>query len=174
MVVTRRRSIIVFVAVLSRVCLVSGLAQNGKIRPERIELGDLIGSGEFGRVHWGNYCSSQKEGNAPPERIVAKSAKPGVPLAAAYLETEAYVNRRLSLESNGRKCPYIAPYIWEYTTSEGTKQLVWGVISAVHSRIYGAYARKCLGLCICTMRIVCTAKNAIDAHKKRFSCGILL
>ena len=107
MVVTRRRSIIVFVAVLSRMCLVSGLAQNGKIRPERIELGDLIGSGEFGRVHWGNYCSSQKEGNAPPERIVAKSAKPGVPLAAAYLETEAYVNRRLSLESNGRKCPYI-------------------------------------------------------------------
>ena len=125
MVVTRRRSIIVFVAVLSRMCLVSGLAQNGKIRPERIELGDLIGSGEFGRVHWGNYCSSQKEGNAPPERIVAKSAKPGVPLAAAYLETEAYVNRRLSLESNGRKCPYIAPYIGEYTTSEGTKQLVW-------------------------------------------------
>ena len=114
----------------------------------------------------------------PPNLNSGISEKPHTRLqtfAAAYLETEAYVNRRLSLESNGRKCPYIAPYIWEYTTSEGTKQLVWGVISAVHSRIYGAYARKCLGLCICIMRIVCTAKNAIDAHKKkRFSCGILL
>eukprot|EP00547_Thalassionema_nitzschioides_P006052 CAMPEP_0194206988 /NCGR_PEP_ID=MMETSP0156-20130528/5875_1 /TAXON_ID=33649 /ORGANISM="Thalassionema nitzschioides, Strain L26-B" /LENGTH=482 /DNA_ID=CAMNT_0038933657 /DNA_START=71 /DNA_END=1515 /DNA_ORIENTATION=- len=89
-----------------------------KINSDALLSGDLVGSGAFGHVHWGTYQGRD---------IVIKSARSDVPLSTSYLDTEAYVNRRL-----GQACPYIAPYVGDCLSKEkgGSssscfRQLVW-------------------------------------------------
>lgn len=96
------------------------------IRSSQLTLGQPIGNGTFGTVHWGQLASAGITSDT--ELVVAKNAEPAnsgkqaKQKANAYLDTEAHLNRRLCLEGSNSR--YVAPYVGECTQDE-KRYLLW-------------------------------------------------
>ena len=81
------------------------------IPSSQLELGEFLGNGTFGTVRRGILTPPDDTTTTSPIQIIAKMAKRDNERAMSYLDTEAYINKRLCLETNGNSiaCPYIAP-----------------------------------------------------------------
>jgi len=102
------------------------------IRPAQVQLGEFLGNGTFGAVREGLLTLPSDDelanNNESVVKIIAKMAMRDNARAVSYLDTEAYINKRLCLEgtSGGVACsPYIAPYLGECTLSNGDRHLIW-------------------------------------------------
>ena len=82
-----------------------------------LSLGERLGGGSFGSVHWGQY------GGVP---VVAKTAIPSVERAVAYLETEAFINTHLWADEsdNEHLRGHLAEFLGCCKQGDST-QLVW-------------------------------------------------
>ena len=122
-------------------CITSITSTNGLISPHEkkqysnrypktidtslIEIGSMIGDGAFGKVHWGWMMEEEER-----ELVVIKEAKEDIKNAVGYLDTEAYLNRRLCVRNNNNNNlgiphhPNIAPYLGE-CKKNGRRYLVW-------------------------------------------------
>ena len=106
------------------------------IPPKQIELGEFLGNGTFGTVRRG-ILTPPDDATTSPIKIIAKMAKRDNERAMSYLDTEAYINKRLCLEGKEAN-PYIAPYLGECTLQNGDRHLIW--------REAGSYTlEECLG-----------------------------
>lgn len=92
----------------------------GRIQPRHLALGPFLGNGTFGTVRSGTLRIPSE----PSIRVITKTAKLENAKALSYLDTEAYINSRLCLESK-TQCPYVAPYLGECTLPNGERHLIW-------------------------------------------------
>jgi len=85
--------------------------------PGALSLGQRLGGGSFGSVHWGQY------GGVP---VVAKTAVPTIERAVTYLETEAFINAHLWAEDqdNEHLNGHLAEFMGCCKQGDST-QLVW-------------------------------------------------
>lgn len=109
------------------------------IQPSHLQLGEFLGNGTFGTVHRGLLAIFPDDAPTP---VITKTAKRDNARAVSYLDTEAYINKRLCLEGGTSDadacCPYIAPYLGECTLPNGDRHLIW--------KEAGAYTlEECLG-----------------------------
>ena len=104
------------------------------IQPSQLQLGEFLGNGTFGTVQRG-LLETFPDGTTTP--VITKTAKQDNDRAVSYLDTEAYINKRLCLEGSGTSI-YIAPYLGECTLPNGDWHLIW--------KEAGAYTlEECLG-----------------------------
>ena len=104
------------------------------IQPSQLQLGEFLGNGTFGTVQRGRLFIP---GVLEPTPVITKTAKLDNARAVSYLDTEAYINKRLCLEGGGTST-YIAPYLGECTLPNGDRHLIW--------KEAGAYTlEECLG-----------------------------
>lgn len=103
------------------------------IPPSQLQLGEFLGNGTFGTVQRGRLLATTFPEDAPIP-VITKTAKRDNARAVSYLDTEAYINKRLCLEggasSSGNHadacCPsYMAPYLGECTLPNGDRHLIW-------------------------------------------------
>mmetsp|Transcript_13227 Transcript_13227/g.28011 ORF Transcript_13227/g.28011 Transcript_13227/m.28011 type:complete len:489 (-) Transcript_13227:1353-2819(-) len=93
------------------------------IQPENLISGEFIGNGTFGTVRRGTW---HVPGTGEAIKVVTKTAKLDNARAVSYLDTEAYINSRLCLESSpSNQCPHVAPYLGECTLPNGERHLIW-------------------------------------------------
>mmetsp|Transcript_22823 Transcript_22823/g.31910 ORF Transcript_22823/g.31910 Transcript_22823/m.31910 type:complete len:517 (+) Transcript_22823:71-1621(+) len=111
--------------VTTLICSFFSVGCNGLITPQPLSiqtsaltLGEVIGNGTFGTVRW---ATLDREENGETDLVVTKISHKNMKNAAAYLETEAQLNRRLSLNGDH---PHIAPYLGE-CTKDGERHLIW-------------------------------------------------
>ena len=93
--------------------------QSTTIEPSQLHLGEFLGNGTFGTVQRGLLTRANST-----IKVVAKTAKRSSDRAVSYLDTEAYICKRLCLERTST-CPYIAPYLGECTLPNGDRHLIW-------------------------------------------------
>ena len=110
-------------------------AGEATIQPSQLQLGEYIGNGTFGTVQRGLLIAEIPDDTPTP--VITKTAKQDNDRAVSYLDTEAYINKRLCLEGSGTSI-YIAPYLGECTLPNGDWHLIW--------KEAGAYTlEECLG-----------------------------